>query len=249
MADAITIIGYSERGIVNSLLYEISYSDKSKTLLEQFLALAYFPYTRFGPIQVSGAEILIEQSFSDFGDADAVLLIETGNSAVSIFIEAKVKPFQVATWSIEEEFNKFKAGTESTVSSSNLFTQLYHKVRLVNGLQEGDVDLLMKGLPFPSSSSKQTRYIGTNKIVLRAVERLQAYIDESYFIALVPEDPAQATAFYDNVLKSEAPEDFPEWDVTRYGYVCWSEIEAFCTKNRLNNTLRVFEHNKGQIYG
>jgi hypothetical protein len=86
MADAarkLRIIGYSERGITNSLFYEISYSSQPVSLLEKLLSLVRFPYVGQQSIQISSAKILIEQSFSDFGDADVVLLTETGTQHVS----------------------------------------------------------------------------------------------------------------------------------------------------------------------
>ncbi|MFX0204324.1 MAG: hypothetical protein ACFFCW_50140 [Candidatus Hodarchaeota archaeon] len=243
------IFGYSERGIINSLLYEINYRPQAESLFEGFLRLARFPFLDWQPISVANLEVLIDQSFSDFGDADAVLLIDTGSEALSIFVEAKVKPFQKGQWTAEDEFNKFKAGLESTVSSSNLFTQLYYKVRLMNGLREGGLDALKEVTNFPRSSSKQVRKIGSNKVVLRAVRRLEAYLNRTYYIAIVPDEPARIEAFFHNVLKDSAPEGYMEWDVTNYGYICWEAIEAFCAKNELKNTLGVFAFNRGGIYG
>ena len=243
------IFGYSERGIINSLLYEINYRPQAKSLFEGFLRLARFPFLDWQPISVLNLEVLIDQSFSDFGDADAVLLIDTGSEALSIFVEAKVKPFQKGQWTAEEEFNKFKAGLESAVSSSNLFTQLYHKVRLVNGLRKGGLDALKKeGINFPRSSSKRIRKIGSNQVVLRAVRQLEVYLNRTYYIAIVPDEPVRIEAFFHNVLKNSAPEGYMEWDVSNYGYMCWEEIEPFCAKCGLKNTLGVFAFNKGGIY-
>jgi len=36
------ILGYSERGLINSLFFEMKYSEKSATLLGHFLNLAHF---------------------------------------------------------------------------------------------------------------------------------------------------------------------------------------------------------------
>ncbi|NIM98893.1 MAG: hypothetical protein GTO24_12675, partial [candidate division Zixibacteria bacterium] len=219
------------------------------SLFEGFLRLARFPFLDWQPISVVDLEVLIDQSFSDFGDADAVLLIDTGSEAVSIFVEAKVKPFQKGQWTAQEEFNKFKAGLESTVSSSNLFTQLYHKVRLVRGLRKGGLDALIKGINFPKSSFKRIRKIGNNQVVLRAVKRIEEYLDKTLYIGIVPDEPSRIEAFFHNILKNSAPEGYMEWDVTNYGYMCWEEIEAFCAKNGLKNTLGVFAFNRGGIYG
>jgi hypothetical protein len=38
------IIGYSERGMLNSLFYEIAYSQNDLQLFNEFLKSIYFPY-------------------------------------------------------------------------------------------------------------------------------------------------------------------------------------------------------------
>jgi len=241
------IIGYSERGIVNALFYEINYSAAAERLLELLLSRARFPFVDGMEFRVSDVEVLIEQSFSDFGDADALLLINTGKSAVSVFVEAKVEP----SWTtIEKEFQTFIKGTRTEVNSSNLFTQLYHKVRMVAGLHQGGIPYLQKGIEFPKSSKKKTRKIGNNNVVLKAVEKLTEYLEETYYIAILPEQPAKLEYFFRNELRNwTPPTDYLDWDVHSYGYLSWSDVEVFCAKNNLGNTLRVFKFNEGQIYG
>lgn len=79
----VEIVGYSERGLLNPLFYEIRSSPSSLQLLANLLSLIYFP--RVGvDFRIRGAKILIEQSFSDFGDADAVLLIDNEGAEQSI---------------------------------------------------------------------------------------------------------------------------------------------------------------------
>ena len=242
------ILGYSERGVLNSLFYEIGYSPQAENLLETLLSCARFPFLDWRPPSVESAEILIEQSFSDFGDADAVLLINTGQQAISVFVEAKVKSYQRSRWSIDEEFATFMAGTRSRVRSSNLFTQLYHKLRLLESLRQGGSTLLQAGVGFPQSSSKRSRKIGNNGVVLQAVSRLEKHLDASYYLALVPDDQAKVAAFFDGVLRRERPQDYPDWDVSHFGYVTWAQVEAFCREQSLQNTQQVFAFNEGQIY-
>lgn len=241
------IIGYSERGIVSSLFYEIAYSKTPSDLLCRLLAMATFPFTEFTTIGIPEAEILIEQSFSDFGDLDTLLLISQETHKYSIFIEAKVKPSQTPAWKIEEEWGKFQEGIQSTLSSSNLFTQLYHKVRLVETLRSGGIAKLQKGIPFPRCSSKLIRKIGKNEVVLRAVKKLQGYLDASYYVALVPDSPEAVGRFFQDKLICSMPHDFIGWDVQSYGYLTWADVEKFCIDYRLENSLEVFSHNKGQI--
>lgn len=239
------IIGYSERGIVNALFYEINYSAAAEPLLEKLLSRVRFPFLNKTTFCVSDVEILIEHSFSDFGDADALLLINTGKKAVSVFLEAKVKP----TWTIEKEFRKFIEGTKTEVNSSNLFTQLYYKVRMVAGLRQCGIRGLQNGLEFPKSSTKQKRKIGNNSVVLKAAEKLKCYLKETYYIAILSEKPDNLKCFFKNKLRNwKPPEDCCGWDVHHYGYLSWSDVEVFCIENSLWNTLRVFKFNEGQIY-
>lgn len=241
------IMGYSERGIINSLFYEIRYSSSAESLLEKFISLLQFPFTDNPKMNIKQAEIFIEQSFSDFGDADALMLLSTGKGSASVFIEAKVKTDQRKVWEIEEEYSKFLKGTETKVSSSNLFTQLYHKVRLVEALQqENAITTLKKGLPFPKCSSKSTRKIGDNSVVLKSVKRLKKYVDNTYYVAVLPDSPANIEKFFSG--QNFSRDDFNRWQTNNYGYISWADVEKFCRDNKLDNTLNVFKFNEGQIY-
>jgi len=244
----VRIIGYSERGIVSSLLYELAFSQNSRGMLSTFLQLISFPFAEFESSSVNDAQILIEQSLSDFGDLDALLLLDMDGALQSIFIEAKVKPIQTSKWSIHREWQQFLNGTEGRLSSSNLFTQLYHKVRLVEGLREGGIEALQSGLNFPSCSRKTPRKIGSNEVVLRAARLIQRHLDTVYYVCIIPEDRSTAQDFFLDVFASESPKGFVGWDASQYGYLTWAQVEGFCIENRLENTLAVLEHNRGQIY-
>jgi len=254
------IIGYSERGLINWLLYEIKFSQNNLQLFSDFLSLVFFPY-RAVNFQISDAKILIEQSFSDFGDVDAVVLVKNKSRKQAIFIEAKVSAFK--NWQILTEFEKFTKTLEKIREkikrnedaqkikcklTSNLFTQLYLKTRMVKTLQKGDVAQLQKGIQFPKVSSKKYRKIGNNKVVLKAVNQLKGYCKHAFFIALVPDDVSNLRNFYQGTLKDYSPEGFQEWDIRNWGYVTWAQVEEFCKRYDLEGTLKAFEWNEGQIY-
>jgi len=243
------IIGYSERGLLNSIFYEIKYSPNSSRLLNELLHIFSFPYHKT-EFDAENFKVLIEQSFSDLGDSDALLLMDGFRGKQSIFVEAKVKPSQSRYWSIEEEFSAFREEFEK-VSSSNLFAQLYFKHRLVRELQKGDDDWHRMELDFPESLlsvSRRNRKIGSNEIVLKAVELLRQYCNEAYYVAVVPEDDSKLRYFHEDVLRNFKSDGFPEWDVGNWGYVSWKRIEDFCRNHDMRNALSVFEFNKGQIY-
>lgn len=242
------ILSYSERGIIKSLFYEISYSHNSLQLLNRFLGLIYFPYKTIN-FRISEAKILIEQSFSDFGDPDALLLLTNNGIKLAAFIEAKVKTSQRLSWLISQEFEEFTKGINvNDMNSSNLFTQLYYKVRLVKALQKGGTDLLKKGVHFPEWSSRKYRRIGNNKVVLKAVDLLSNYCEDAVFIAIVPDNISSIKDFYQNTLKNYNPIGLQEWDITNWGCISWGEVERFCTVNNLQRVMENFRFNEGQIY-
>jgi len=242
------IFGYSERGIINSLFYEIISSQNNLQLFNEFLNLFSFPYDKIN-FHISDVKILIEQSFSDFGDADVVLLIHNHRYMHVVFIEGKVKTFQKSYWSIFEEFNEFEKGIdEDRMNSSNLFVQLYYKLRLFKELQIGNIKQLQNGVQFPKGFSKINRKIGNNKVVLRAVNQLKDYCQDAFFIALVPENISNLQNFYQNILKNYNANKLKDWNIKNWGYITWEKVEDFCDKYYLKRTLKNFEFNQGQIY-
>ena len=242
------VLGYSERGIMNALFYEIQNLATPNRLLGELLSLTEFPYRSKIDNNVMASEILIEQSFSNFGDADLVLLINTGKQKISIFAEAKVKPAQSSKWTIEDEFEKFVNGVESKLNSSNLFTQLYHKLRMINSLSKGGLPVLQNGLSFPGCSSRPIRKIGSNPVVLRAIEMISQHLDDVYYLAIVPDSPKNLDDFFENKFQLMGFSNLPEGDVDSFGYLAWSDIKKFCVSQKLDSTLRVFNYNEGQIF-
>lgn len=234
------VTGYSERGMVNALFYEINYSPAPESLLEDLLSRVAFPFLDTVRHRVHEAEVLIEQSFSDFGTADVLLLLKTQRDPISVFVEAKAG----TGWSIGKEFQDFVDGTQTQVSSSNLFTQLYHKVRLVRGLSQDGIPALEEGLAFPQSSTKRIRKIGGNRVVLRAVSLLAEHLDETYYVALVPEPTENLERCFPSLLTWAPPADYLDCDVGAYGYLSWSDVEGFCSENDLKDTQHVLQFNE-----
>jgi hypothetical protein len=242
------ITGYSERGLLNSLFYEISHSANSCSLINKLVSCATFPFTTQKPIIVDG-EILIEQSFSDFGDADIIILFtDDKNQGCSIFIEAKVRHCQTSDWSIEREYNRFKSGLQNKVNSSNLFAQLYHKLRLVQGLREGGIEKLQSGVKFPKWSTRTNRMIGSNQVVLRATEQIQSHLEKTFFLMLIPDQIDRVEQFFQSTMSQTNLKEIPFWDLKMFGYLTWKQVFDFCKDSELIHTIDVFDVNKGQIF-
>lgn len=248
LPDGVTVCGYSERGAFSALLHEISYSDNAHELLVGFLNLVTTPRGAIQHKTIDGADVLLEPSLSDFGDADAVALVYGAGRRCAVFFEGKVKSSRKASWRIEEEWAKFMAGAHGKLDSSNLFTQLYHKVRFVSALRGVGVSGLQKGIEFPACSSKSVRKIGNNPGVLRATRLISEYVERVQYIAVVPDSPQHVGAFFSDMLPTLSPSDLQGWDTSGWGYLCWSDLEEFCRRNGLVNSFRVLEFNRGQIY-
>jgi hypothetical protein len=243
------MLGYSERGLVNALLYEIGTNPEAESLMIKFLNLVQYPdKQKCTPPENPRIEtVMIEQSFSDFGDADAVLLGNDGGKKVAFFFEAKVKSSQRKEWTLQKEWADF----EKRHSSSNLFSQLYFKLRMVNELKPSSEDERVEGpkdgIHFSFLPTRVVRSIGKNKVVHKAARKVIDHRNECYFIAMIPVRPADAKVFFEELL-GKKPENYAGWDSSRYGYVCWEHIEVFCKNNKLVRTMEIFEFNKGQIY-
>ena len=245
------LLGYSERGAINSLFYSISHCSNSGDLLTDFLSRVAFPFADVA-LQVMGATALIDQSFSDFGSADVVLLLETRGAKRAVFMEAKVKTAQKPCWRVFDEFEALEKGIQKgKTAASNLFIQLYYKVRLTTALESGGLTKLQRGVAFPKCCGKAKtvfRTIGTNPVVLGAVRRLEQYCQDALFVALLPEEEGNLKTFYEDKLRGYRPPSFQEWETSNWGYLTWRQVEHFCRAHNLQQTLQVLEFNAGQIY-
>jgi hypothetical protein len=247
-SDGVRVFGYSERGIINTLLYEIGFSDDPIGALTGLLSLVHIPGSALNISGLLGAEVLVEQSLSDFGDADVILLLRGSDWRKVVFIEGKVKPSQTRSWTALGAWRRFLARNNNMLDSSNLFTQMYHKARFIAALKDGGVDEVEKGVLFPKCSTKTLRKLGGNPVVRCAAQMIEAYAKESYFVAAVPDTVSNLSAFYSKELKDGPLPDVTGWDIDGWGYISWEQVETYCRKHNLDNTLRVFDFNRGQIY-
>ena len=147
---------------------------------------------------------------------------------------------------------KRKSQTDKSFSS-NIFTQLYHKHRLVSALKSKGIEALQQGIEFPSwsfrpESSQRKRKIGQNPVVLRAVKRIQQHAENFFYLALVPDTDIRVADFFANRLRNVKLSTVPEWDPSLCGYLTWATVKSFCEQNHLAATLDVFAYNDGQIF-
>lgn len=268
------VLGYSERGVINSFFYEMAYTHK--VAFQDFLNLIQpmIDGVKLPAFEAVGEPtIYIEQSFSNFGDADAVILFEDkiiGNTV--LFIEAKVcaeKP-----WNFKKDVIKlFEDGiTEirgisgsSPVKlpdayTSNLLIQLYHKFGMINNINSTVHEVY---LPLSPKFKRKhwMRSIGDNETVLEVYKEITDHINKEcnnvYYIGIVPSGTGLPlnpipTSF---TTASTLDPSFACFQ-KKLGYITWQNIYDNIVKNNMPNTDEVFKLNqaagrngtKNQIY-
>lgn len=245
------LLGYSERGLVNALLYECFYAgDRGQDLIREVLSLSRWPLLPARPAFVETARcetVLVEQSLSDFGDSDAILLFDSDAGPASLFLEAK----RGRRWRLADEWKKFEAkyrnGTNKSLSS-NLFCQLYYKQRFTSALVAGED--IATGLEFDGplrrGTSARRRKIGTNPVVLRAVDMIHPYIQDAFFVMVIPQHWDESiVGLLRQIDGTEAPPQ--SWGIAKWGVLTIPQIKEFCGTQGLRHTLSVIEYNGEQL--
>ena len=85
---------------------------------------------------------------------------------------------------------------------------------------------------------------------------LASYRQSPWFLALVPDSPENADLFFREVICGLSAADprcpLSQPDPKRWGYLCWSELEDFCSHEdqqaRWVGVLSNFDYNREQIY-
>ncbi len=274
----VEIIGYSERGIVSSLMYEIVMGDDSLNLFKElisycepmFLSENTFPLKNID--KITKFKVFLEHSLSQFGDPDVILFINTQDEKKSsydythcIFVEAKIsnnqgnksllKHFQAFNNIDKKNRDKHREGKDKEKNSSfssNLFTQLFHKNLLINAILSkcGDNEDIENGITPPDSSTGNKRKIGSNAVVHKILEEIKMVSEHGqvWYLALVP-DGTLLSVDEDLHVDYRSNQKY-KWDFEHYGYITWETIEKFCRdKNKhFKHTIRVFEHNCPLIF-
>lgn len=239
----IEVAGYSERGMINAMMYEILYAHSGIEMLRNLLKLCIFPNNDPNFDSFQTCKIRIEQSFSDFGDLDLLVLLD-GDFKQAVLLEAKVKTFQANAWSISAEWNKFQQIVQGVLpkskAGSNLFIQLYRKMRLIYQLQNPQEKLQFNILGKRWS-------LGENEVVRKAARELSQYCSTTWLLALVPDSSKNIAEFFE--LPSFQT-NLPNWNILNIGYLSWEKFESYCLNHshEWHQTLANFEYNHGQIF-
>jgi len=223
------ILGYSERGIINSLIFSIG---EDKQLMREFIKLINIPEIEESEKIITDYTILLEQSFSRFGDSDLVIILEYEDPKDKkvLFIEGKVKTSQSKKWHLERQFEKFEREEKYTGSSSNLFFQLHLKKILFDNCALKDFN---NGIEEPRY--KENRKIGRNEVVLQAV-KFVINCKKAFYIGLIP-------------ASEEDIENFGRKTDFDIHFLSWEKVHDFCVKEeKLKKVIEIFKYNEGQIF-
>jgi len=239
----VEVYGYSERGIFNSIVFYFGvYFDKIPNFLKTLEIEDETIYE-----QEVKYTFLVEQSFSDFGSCDLVIIAENQQkkSKIVVFIEGKVKTSQVG-FSLEQQFLKLKdCNVKFKGISSNIFVQLYYKYLLIKIIQNNideTTNLIINDI-FKKDKNNE-RKIGNNKIVLKAIEKIRN-ATKIYYVAILPEYK-QSSDFQHKYLELNKTifidEQIP---INNVRSVYWANVEKLFTDDVVKGN---FLYNEGQIY-
>lgn len=247
------ILGYSERGLINALLYEIGYREpeKARDLVKKLFVLVKWPLAVPPAGMFSACEtVMVEQSFSDFGDADGLFLFASGADGATVFFEGK----RGKDYALERAWKKFIGSFRFKARfkglTSNLFCQAYFKQRLAQALRAGSGEDIEEGLTIeaPFDLIYKKRKIGDNLVVRASVEMVRKHLGNVFYLLMVPEpwtDDLKAWWCREVAATTHVPMG---WDISRWGIITIPEIVQFCRDNGLVQTRAVIKHNEGQLY-
>lgn len=227
-----TIIGYSERGIMNSLMFSI-YNDLDE--VRRFLE-----FLTGDSIAIKNYEIYLEHSLSDYGTPDTVIITDER----IYFIEYKVVA-RNPNWSLRKEYDNFQGMPKKRTSeTSNVFYQLYLKEELINRIREDHISLNDdKGWSDPKSNRVNYRKIGSHELVHFLFRKIQNTIklgqkkQEVVFIGIVPE--------CNNSIKTEPNLLKGTISSNNYKFIEWEKVRAYY--NNVSIIENTFAYNQQEF--
>lgn len=222
-----TIYTYSERGIVDSLVYSLNDDELAK----KFLILGFPELKNKNLTEIN---FYLEHSLSEFGSPDLIVTFKLAEKKTVIFIEAKVTNGK-KSWNLVKQYEEYYAKVKKPEDiTSNFFRQIALKDFLMHnkdlaetvGVSDGD-DWVM--------GTKKIRKLGENEIVLKLFNAIKD-ADNVEYLGLVPEDSVPSF--------NEAHKEL----FSKIKYITWAQIKEFAVENKLQYLINNFEWNKGLIY-
>ncbi|HRQ44976.1 MAG TPA: hypothetical protein PLB12_11580 [Candidatus Goldiibacteriota bacterium] len=161
------IYGYSERGMINAILYDMALnSNKNNSAMEKFLKLIIKKDGNklFEELKtIRELKIYIEPSFSGFGDPDVLISFISNKEKYVVFFEAKVK-----TWHRKSEWR------DLDVEKSGVLAQLRNKIDLFEHREE-----------IEKNGFYEKRSIGKNEIVNKTF-KVVCNAQKAFYVGWLP---------------------------------------------------------------
>ena len=218
------IITYSERGLVDSLIYSLN-----EDLTVDLLSKAFPSYKGK---KLTDIVFYLEQSLSEFGSPDLIISFKCEGKKAIIFVEAKVS--NQKNWSLIQQYKQYKKNADS-----NFFWQIALKKLLIDNRNKDNSELEFKGVSSVNEHimhKSVIRKLGTNPVVEKLFNQVIKNVDEVLFLGIIPKKEL--------VVFDDEDKDLFE----QIHYLTWEEIEAFANENGLNDLVENFNWNKGLIY-
>lgn len=250
----VELFGYSERGMINAICDDILHCAEPLKAAEQFLSLCRFPFEGEPPHNFTGLErvqILVEQSFSDFGLLDLMLLLDhTDGRKQAGLIEAKVATAQGGGRVLRDHWFCFTNYSKNDRrATSSLFVQLHRKVRLVRKITQDQ-----QAITQDQQAITETRSLGGNPIVAKAANLLAGYAKKNaWYVALVPDKENHVQEFIAELAAYEERAEetaLPRRPLPGIGFMTWPALDGMCRGDQSlwPQTSRNFQFNGRHIF-
>ena len=223
--DKIKVFTYSERGIMDSLIYSLD-EENARNLISM-------AFTNFKKDKIAEIEFYLEQTLSQFGDPDLMISFKHGAQKILIFVEAKVSNGN-KNWSLNDQYKQYKNN-----KCSNFFWQMGLKMLLIDNCKSSESKLIAEGVNTKNKHIMRKRTsikLGKNPVVHKLFNDIIKNTQEFYYLGIVPTD--------DKV-------EFTDEDKDLFGkikYLTWRKIKDFAAENHLTELMYNFEWNKGLIF-
>ena len=223
------ILGYSERGVFNSIVY---YLEQNPDLIYPFLQVFDVNVNR----SINNFTFLVDHSFEDFGICDLVILGEGSGQKIVIFIDSKTKK-DGESYTVKNQYTKLKdavakGGRLPEVFLTNILFKVYCKHMLLNYVRKGSYN------------------ISKNRTIVKSCELIKDASDYC-FIAILPQKITsdEFKDYFASIGKINGRfQEFYQKEKENITTGFWGDIYKFFVEKSVHAITSIFEYNEGLIY-
>lgn len=224
------IITYSERGMIDSLIYSLN-EDNAKDLI-------VLAFKELKKEKISNIKFYLEQSLSQFGEPDIIISFNYDKKQTIVFVEGKVSNGN-KNWKIKDEYDKYKNNI-----CSNFFWQIgLKKLLIIKGRDKSESEIKKQGISSPNSHIMRKRTeikLGSsNPVVQKLYSKVIKNAQVVKYLGIVPEQASK------NEIQFNKDDKELFNDVQ---FITWRDIENFAKIKQITELLNNFKWNEGLIY-